>query len=243
MSKIKKILGFTLIEIMISVAIFAVIASIMGPALFQFLDVREKVAIKQARLEGLQKTFLFLANDFRYAANRLGKDEYGDRGKATMSIGDDSLVDFTAAYPDLNLDGTNVPRRVRWILEDKVLKRLQSPVMDPDGDTRLMRQSLLSEVVDVDIELSVIEEGRDNTSKKWDEETRLPDKVSVTIKMENGQEYQRVFSMLGGDNLDAIAASSNSQLPINGSDDEEQVDGAPNNEVPPDRIPQDEDVN
>ena len=204
--------GFTLIEVIVSVAIFAVIASIMGPALFQFLEVREKVGVKQERLEGLQKTFLFLANDFRYAANRLGKDEYGDPSKATMLVGDDSLVDFTVAYPDLNLGGTNVPRRVRWVLEENVLKRLQSPVMDPDSETRVMRQSLLSGVDDVDIEFSIVEDGRDSTSKKWDEQSRLPDKISITIKMENRLEYQRVFTMLGADNLDAIAASINSQL-------------------------------
>lgn len=209
-----------------SVAIFAVIASIMGPALLQFLEVREKVGAKQDRLEGLQKTFLFLANDFRYAANRLGKDEFGDPGKATMTVGDDSLIDFTAAYPDLNLGGTNVPRRVRWVLEDNVLQRLQSPVMDPDSDTRMMRQSLLNEVEDVDIELSVIEDGRDNTSKRWDEETRLPDKISITIKMENRQEYQRIFTMLGGDSLDALKASLNQ---ASGS-----TNGQPRPDAPPD---------
>lgn len=218
--------GFTLIEVMVSVAIFAVIASIMGPALLQFLEVREKVGAKQDRLEGLQKTFLFLANDFRYAANRLGKDEFGDPGKATMTVGDDSLIDFTAAYPDLNLGGTNVPRRVRWVLEDNVLQRLQSPVMDPDSDTRMMRQSLLNEVEDVDIELSVIEDGRDNTSKRWDEETRLPDKISITIKMENRQEYQRIFTMLGGDSLDALKASLNQ---ASGS-----TNGQPRPDAPPD---------
>lgn len=211
-----------------SVAIFAVIASIMGPALLQFLEVREKVGAKQDRLEGLQKTFLFLANDFRYAANRLGKDEFGDPGKATMTVGDDSLIDFTAAYPDLNLGGTNVPRRVRWVLEDNVLQRLQSPVMDPDSDTRMMRQSLLTEVEDVDIELSVIEDGRDNTSKRWDEETRLPDKISITIKMENRQEYQRIFTMLGGDSLDALKASLN------------QASASPNGQPRPDAPPDDE---
>jgi len=209
MRRFNKTIGFTLIEVMVSVAIFAVIASIMGPALLQFLDVRERVNAKQERLEGLQKTFLFLANDFRYASNRLGKDEFGEPAKATMTVGDDSLIDFTAAYPDLNLGGANVPRRVRWVLDDNVLKRFQSPVMDPDGDTRIMRQSLLKGVDDVEIELSVIEDGRDNTSKKWDEETRLPDKISVTIKLENNAEYNRIFTMLGGDNLDAIQAATN----------------------------------
>lgn len=206
----KETLGFTLIEIMVAVAIFAVIASIVGPALIQFLEIREKAGAKQEQLQGLQKTFLFMANDLRYASNRLGKDEFGDPAKATMAVGDDSLMELTASYPDLNLGGIGVPRKVRWQLEDNVLQRIQSPVLDPDGDTRVLKQSLLNGVQDVEIELSVVEEGRDNTSKKWDEQTRLPDKVTVTLTMENKTEYRRVFTMLGGDTLDAVAATLNS---------------------------------
>jgi len=223
---IRRSIGFTLIEIMVAVAIFAVIASIVGPALIQFLDIRERAGAKQDQLEGLQKTFLFLANDLRYASNRLGKDQFGDPADATMVVGDDSLIDLTAAYPDLNLGGLGVPRRVSWKLEDGVLQRIQSPVMDPDSDTRALKQSILSNVRDVEIELSIVQDGRDNTSKKWDEQTRLPDKISVTVIMENKTEYRRVFTMLGGDTLDAVAASLNSGQPGGGA-----PGGAPGGDV------------
>ena len=206
---LKRALGFTLIEIMVAVGIFAVIASIVGPALFQFLDIRERATAKQDQLEGLQKSFLFLANDLRYASNRLGKDQYGEPANDTITVGDDSLIELTATYPDLNLGGLGVPRRVRWILNDGVLQRIQSPVMDPDGDTRAFKQSLMNGVRKVEIELSIVEDGRDNTSKKWDETTRLPDKVAITLTLENKAEYHRVFTMLGGDTLDAVAATLN----------------------------------
>jgi len=202
--------GFTLIEVMVAVGIFAVIASIVGPALFQFLDIRERAGAKQEQLESLQKTFLFLANDLRYATNRLGKDEFGDAADATLVVNDDALLELTTAYPDLNLGGLAVPRRVSWQLDDGVLQRLQSPVMDPDSDTRQLKQLLLNNVRDVEIELSAIEDGRDNTSKRWEEQTRLPDKITFTITLENKTEYQRVFTMLGGDSVDAVAASLNS---------------------------------
>ena len=201
--------GFTLIEMIVAVAIFGVIASIVFPALIQFLDVRERVDEKHKQVVGLQKTFLFLAQDLRYASNRLGKNEFGDLGKTTLLVGDDSLMDLTANYPDLNLEGLNVPRRVRWVLEDGVIQRVQSPVMDPDTDTRTIKQNLLSDVEEVEIELSVVEDGRDNTSKKWDEQTRLPDMVTVAVTLNSGVEYTRSFSMLGGDTLDAVAQINN----------------------------------
>jgi len=200
--------GFTLIEMVVAVAIFAVVASIVFPAMIEFLDVRERIEEKHQQVVGLQKAFLFLAKDLRYASNRLGKDEFGELGKATLIVGNDSLIDFTANYPDLNLDGLNVPRRVRWVLEEGVLQRIQSPVMDPDSDTRLLRQKLIEGVEDVEIELSVVEGARDNTSKKWDEESKLPDLISITVTLDSGVEYRRAFTMLGGDNLDALAAAS-----------------------------------
>lgn len=191
--------GFTLIEVMVAVAIFAVITSIVGPAMVQFLDVRERVNKKQEQLQGLQKTFLFLANDFRYAVNRLAKDEYGQLRDTTIAADKENLFELTTAYPDSNLNGLNVPRRVRWMLEDAVLQRIQSPVMDPDSYTRELKQKLLKEVADVGVEFSTISNGRDDSSKRWSERERLPDKISITIEMENGVEYMRVFSMLGAE--------------------------------------------
>ncbi|RBP49247.1 type II secretion system protein GspJ [Arenicella xantha] len=202
--------GFTLIEVMVAVGIFAVIGAIVFPAMIQFIDVRDRVMAKHHQVESLQKTFLFLAQDLRFASNRLGKDEYGDTADATMVVDDDSLIDLTAMYPDLNLGGQNVPRRVRWVLDDKTLLRLQSPVMDPDGDTRVFKQKLLENVRKVEIELSKVEDGRSSSSKRWDEKSRLPDMIRVTITLENKLEYERLFTMLGGDKLAATAAAANS---------------------------------
>ncbi len=216
--------GFTLIEMMVSVAIFGVMASIIFPALIQFLDARDRIEEKQTYLIGLQKTFLFLAQDMRFASNRLGKDEFGERGKATMSVNDgDALVELTALYPDLNLDGLSVPRRIRWVLDGNVLQRIQYPVMDPDPDTRIIRQVLLSDVRSVDIELKTIIDEREETTDTWNDESRLPDLMEFTVLFESGVEYTRSFSMINGDTLDAIAAaqSADPSTSNNGEEGEE----------------------
>ncbi len=204
--KLKTDKGFTLLEVMIAVAIFGVISSIIFPALIQFLDMRDRVDQKHRQVSQLQKTFLFFANDLRFAANRLSKDEYGEIGKTTLVLNDDSLLDFTGIYPDFNLEGQSVPRRVQWKLEDGTLKRLQYPVMDPEADTRVMVQSLLADVQDIEIEVSHIVDGRDETDDKWDEQAKLPDFIDIKIELESGVEYRRAFSMQGGDAKAAIAA-------------------------------------
>jgi general secretion pathway protein J len=95
-----------LIEIVVAVAIFAVIASIIFPALIQFLDARERIVLKNREITELQKFFLYLERDLRFASNRLGKDEYGDFRKSAMTVNEDILLELTALYPDLRLYGT-----------------------------------------------------------------------------------------------------------------------------------------
>ena len=203
--------GFTLIEVVVVVFIFAVIISIVAPSMSQFFDARERIIERQAQLDGIQKAILFLTRDLRYAVNRLNKDEFGQLENSTLKLDDGggSLVELIASYPDLNLDGLNVPRRVVWLIEEGNLVRLQSPVMDPDSDTRQLKQIILKDVRDVDMEVGVVEDGRDRDTKRWNETTRLPDLMRVTITMENRIEYQRNIEMLSGDNSDAVAISSN----------------------------------
>lgn len=201
--------GFTLIEIMVAIAIFALIAAIAFPALIQFLDIRERVSKKNDSIAALQKTFLFMSRDLSYAVNRLGKDEFGEAADSTMLVGDDSVFELTTSYQDFNLDGSAVPRRVKWLFEDKILYRVQYPVMDPDGDTRVYRQALLEGVKDVEVKVFSIEDGRDSESKRWREEARLPNMLKIKVEMEKGIDYERAFTMLGGDREDAAEASSN----------------------------------
>lgn len=208
----KKNRGFTLIEIVVAVAIFAVISGIVFPALLQFLDMRERVVEKNIEVVGLQKTFLFLAKDLRYAANRLSKDEYGDLGKTTFNIGGDSLLDFTAVYPDFSLQGQGVPRRVQWQLEDNVLMRVQYPVMDPSSDTRRLEQPLLDSVEDIDIQVYEVTDGRSSVNDKWQEVQRLPNMIEIELTLETGIKYRRVFNMASGDarQIQAQLTSQNS---------------------------------
>jgi len=225
----KQYRGFTLIEMMVSVAIFGVMASIIFPALIQFLDARDRIDVKHEKIIGMQKTFLFLAQDLRFASNRLGKDEFGDLGKSTLRVGeDDNLIELTALYPDLNLNGTGVPRRVKWRVEDDVLQRIQYPVMDPDQDTRIIRQNLLKGVQSVDVKLLHIQEGRSVETGEWESETKLPDQLEIVVELDSGIEYRRVFTMLSADKLDAIAISLSTGS-ANGNEGESNEGDAANN--------------
>lgn len=220
-----RVKGFTLLEIVVAVAIFAVIASIVFPGMLQFLEMRDRVDAKHKLVVSLQKTFQFMANDLRFASNRLAKDEYGEPAKTTLSIDDDSLMQLTAQYPDLSLGGLNVPRRVTWQFEDGVLSRIQSPVLDPDADTRTMVQTMLEGVEDIDIQIRHIVDGRDTEDDKWEEQTRLPDLLDITIEMQGGLKYRRLITMLSNDKSLAASVTSNAQA-AGGESSQDQGAGA-----------------
>ncbi len=190
--------AFTLIEVVVAVAIFAVISSIIFPALIQFLDARERVMERSQKITEVQKFFLYLERDLRFASNRLGKDEYGDPLDSALTVNDDGLLELTALYPDTRLLGLGVPRRVRWALEDEKLVRTQYPVMDPDGDTRFSQREFLSEVRDVDIIVRYLEDGRASETNRWSESNRLPELIELRVELEGDVVYTRTLMMLSG---------------------------------------------
>ena len=231
-TKMRRVAGFTLIEIVVVVFIFSVVISIVAPSMSRFFDARERIIEKQKEMESIQKAVLFLSRDLRYAVNRLSKDEFGEFENSTLTLDDGSLLELVASYPDLSLEGINVPRRIEWLIEDGNLLRVQSPVMDPDGDTRQLKQTVLRGVRDVDMEVGVVENGRDRDTKRWNEQSRLPDLMRVTIKMENLIEYQRNIEMLSGDNQDAQAISSN-QIGASSESPEPNEPNEPNEPIEP----------
>jgi len=228
MRKIIHKAGFTLLEIVVAVAIFGVIAAIIFPALLQFLDIRERVDEKHQHIIALQKTFLFMANDFRYIANRPTKDEYGELGKQAFKLKDDNLFEMVSLYADVSLGGLNVPRKVVWNKEKDTLVREQYPVMDPDRDTKPTVQHLLTGVEKVAVVVHHIDNGRDNKSSKWKEVGAVPDLIDITITMQNDVKYQRLFNLTGANDKQFLPFSQPANGGNNGPNDgQTQGNGSP----------------
>lgn len=187
--------GFTLLEIVVAVSIFAIIVAIAFPSLIQFLDIRERINERHTETTLLQKTFLYLANDLRFATNRYGKNEFGDRAKTTILINDKYLLELVTLSQDINLQGQSVPRKVIWDLEDGMLVRTQYPVADPDRDTKSYQLDLMADIANVDIAVNYVEDGKDQSTSKWNKEEGFPALVTIEIELQDGRSYERVFSL------------------------------------------------
>jgi len=158
-------------------------------------------------------------------------------GKSTLRVQEeDNLIELTALYPDLNLNGLGVPRRVKWLLEGNTLQRVQYPVMDPDQDTRIIRQNLMEGVRAVDITLMHVQDGSNVETEEWDSESRLPDQLEMVVELESGIEYRRIFTMLSGDKLEAIAAALGGAPTGEGGEDDPVQDSPASDNTAPDSV-------
>jgi general secretion pathway protein J len=80
--------GFTLIELIIAVGIFALLATVSYALLGTVIDTKTRTEARIERLAALQKTMQIMERDFSQAVARPARDEYGDmKGALVATIG------------------------------------------------------------------------------------------------------------------------------------------------------------
>ena len=85
--------GFTLLEMVVAIGIFAIIASISYSSLTQFISARDMIESKQEELTALQMTMTLIGRDVRFMLNRPVRDSYGDEESMLLSGEDLSLAE------------------------------------------------------------------------------------------------------------------------------------------------------
>jgi len=125
--------GFTLIEIMVAVAIFAVLTMLAYGALGESLQNAERLTASMQRLQSIQRSIRFLSSDLLQAAPRPIRDELGDAYRPALisSLGGDFAIELThggwgnpAGLPRGTL------QRSAYRIEDGKLLRYQWSVLD-----------------------------------------------------------------------------------------------------------------
>ncbi len=74
----RKVRAFTLIEVLVSLAIFSILAALAYGALGQTLDSAELLNDRMDRLQAIQRTMRLLSEDFQQLSPRPIRDELGD---------------------------------------------------------------------------------------------------------------------------------------------------------------------
>ncbi len=128
--------GFTLIEMVIAVAIFAVMMVIAFPGLTHIAKVGDQVGQSNRRLSELQFALTYLNRDWTQVSSRKILDQYGDEKPHIMI--EDNVISFThSGWSNLLQQKRSELQRVQYFVKENQLIRQywvsldQAPAEEP----------------------------------------------------------------------------------------------------------------
>ena len=210
--------GMTLVELLIALAIFAVLSTITHGAIRAALEARERIETQNARLAALQKAIAIIERDVSQIANRPIRDENGEPLPALASSGSGArLMEFTrtgwqnpmgakrghlrrVAYEIAYGTGHETGHETGYKGDEKQLLRLVWHVLDRAQDSLPSSSVLLTRVNDVAIRYlnAEYEWQTEWPLQQWGQETApadsgLPKGIEITI---DAQEFGRISRLL-----------------------------------------------
>ena len=212
-----RVRGFTLIEVLIALAITGFVAAAAYTALSTVISGVESTRSTAQRTYEINRAFMVISRDLRQFVYRPVRDEFGESEPALSGgIASRFLLSFTRAgwHNPSELQRSNL-QRVNYLWEEDTLWRESYSVLDRSGDTQPNRVRLLNNVVAVS--LSFLDatnslrlgRGSDIETRDWTEnwvvdtsrpgELPLPPAaVELTIELDDLGELRRLYALPGG---------------------------------------------
>ncbi len=190
--------GFTLVELLMALLVFAVMSVLAYGGLRSVLDASASAGAHVDRLTSLQRTFTVLSRDIEQLADRAIRDEYGDR-QPPLRVGENELLlELTrAGWRNPAGQTRSTLQRVGYRLDEGTLYRLYWLELDRALDSKANEAQLLDGVNEVTLRFL-------DQALAWHAEwpplgsdgSRLT-AVEVVLELEDWGELRRVFQVVG----------------------------------------------
>jgi general secretion pathway protein J len=141
--------GFTLLELLVALAIFSLIAVMSYNGLKVVLNTQAATEIQADALAEMQKVYLLMQRDIEQVVPRPVRDEYGDEQPALT--GDDALQLTRGGWSNPAGRLRSSLQRVGYAFEDGQLVRYSWGVLDRAQDSEPQRQVLVGDVEEMTI--------------------------------------------------------------------------------------------
>ena len=200
-----KLAGFTLLELLVAVAVFAILSSMAYGGLRNVIDNSQQTELSMQRLQQVQLAMLKISRDFTQLSQRNIRDEYGNPNNYIMAgEGGDVFIEFSRG-------GRRNPAqllrshllRVAYKLEENTLSRLHWPHLDRTQEMQAYESVLLEDVENASIRFL-------DNSNEWHNEwpplsaTGQPGDTAVTLsaieftlELQDWGELVRIFQVSG----------------------------------------------
>ena len=141
--------GFTLLELLVALAIFSLVAVMSYDGLKMVLSTQAAAEIQADALAELQKVYLLVQRDIEQVVPRPVRDEYGDEQPALT--GEDALQLTRGGWSNPAGRLRSSLQRVGYAFEDRQLVRYSWAVLDRAQDSEPQRQVLMGDVEEMTI--------------------------------------------------------------------------------------------
>jgi general secretion pathway protein J len=234
--------GFTLLELIIVIAIFAIFSLMAYGGLDSVLNTRRQVELAQDRIAAMQKSYIRLRNDLQQVSSRPARDGFGDV-QAALRATDKGYLEFTRAgwRNPLYLNRTGF-ERVAYRFEAGKLIRSSWRVLDQAQDSKAVDAVLFDDIEQVSWRYF------DKTSNEWRDRwpydlssgtaqaaAEPPKAVELTMRTGNMGELRFLFRI----GLDTVkiperAGTSSEDTPVFGGGlTEDDIDQTPATGIEP----------
>ena len=141
--------GFTLLEMLVALGVFAVIGLMSSQILSGIVDLSDNVRDRSDQLAELQRAMFIISRDIEQMTRRPVRDAFGD-STAAIIIGE-PLIEFTRrGWQNPLRSPRSELQRVAYTVVDGDLVREFWPLLDRGPDTEPIGQVLLPGVADVE---------------------------------------------------------------------------------------------
>jgi general secretion pathway protein J len=188
--------GFTLLELLIAMAVFSIMATMAYGGLNSVLTTRDSTDQAAQELGALQQTFLFLQQDLLQVVGRSVRDELGDSEPSLEGgLGSENLLSLTRS--DLSGVGRYpVLRRISYRFSEGRLQRVSEVVLDRFPDSSETTVELLPEVDRIHIRF-LADEWADTWPPAGESDLdALPRAVEITLETERWGEIRRLYPLV-----------------------------------------------
>jgi general secretion pathway protein J len=193
--------GFTLAEMVIAIAIFAIISTISYASLARFLEESDYLTQRREAFKAMQNAFAIFGRDIRFLVKRPVRDGYGEEepmlvGQISSPLVPGELLRLTISQPLPAMPGQQQLTRVAWRFANNELSRAYWSVLDRSVDSQEIQRVTLRDVASVEIRYyNADDSGKLQPAEEWSEQGSLPHGIELVITGNNGDEFRRLFEV------------------------------------------------
>lgn len=190
--------GFTLIEIIVALSIFAILGSLAFSGLNLILNAQTALDKKNQHIVELQLCFKYLERDLSQAAARSVRDQYGDFQLMFSSDGDQVMTFTHSGVRDRTGSVRSALQRVAYQFESNQLIRHNWNQLDGASDGNIRQLVLVNNIEFV--EWQFLDQNNDWVNQ-WPPinldfaDAALPRAVLFTFSSQSLGEIERIFTL------------------------------------------------